>query len=362
MCVPRRSGAFGLGTSRKRVSVRRRGEPRTLYLAEHRSEAGYVELANDPNRLFVVSAGSLSGLGPTLLELRDKRLLRVATSAGDELTVHARGVLGVHAKKSESGWTLISPANAPADAEKIRRVLDDLALARASAFEDTPEPREKYGLASPEVEVLVRAGDVEERLGLAQADARTWLERAGDPVILEANERVISNLPREFFDYREKRVLTLDVEQVRALEIDFPREQKKHRLKREGETWKADRRGWSCSLSRSRICAYLRSMRRASRRRSLDRAQVGLDRAAVVRAYDRSGKAARRARRRSRSWRLRSAALSSQSPLVWRVTNDIGRELPLSPEAFTNLLVKSSPAAAPPEALPEEEPPAATSP
>jgi hypothetical protein len=345
--------AFGLGTSRKRVSVKAGdGEPRTLYLGGSTPIGGgrYVELANDPNRLFVVSAGSLSGLGPTLLELRDKRLLRVATSAVDELTVHARGVLVVHAKKSESGWTLISPENAPADAEKIRRVLDDLALARASAFEDTPEPREKYGLASPEVEVLVRAGDVEERLGLAQADGRTWLERAGDPVVLEANERVISNLPREFFDYREKRVLTLDVEQVRALEIAFPRDGTTQRLKREGETWKADQAGLELQPLKVEDLLYAISAVDATglETASLDRAQVGLDPAlAVVRAYDEKGALLGELAFGDPHPERGLPALSSQSPLVWRVTNDIGRELPLSPEAFTNLLVKPAAAKVP---------------
>ena len=35
---------------------------------------------------------------------------------------------------------------------------------------------------------------------------------------------MIPNVPRAFFDYRAKRVLTLDVEQVRALELAFPRD------------------------------------------------------------------------------------------------------------------------------------------
>ena len=352
---------FGLAESRKRVAVKAgEGEPRTLYLGGNTPVGGgrYVELGNDPNRLFVVSAGSLDGLTPTLVELRDKRLLRVAPSAVDELTVSASGVLIVHAKKIDSVWMLVEPENAPADAEKIRRVLDDLALARASAFEDEPKPRAKYGLASPEIEVTVRAGEIEEQLSLAKADGRSWLERSGDPVILELNERVISNVPRRVFDYRAKRVLTLDVEQVRALEIAFPRDNQTHRLKREGEAWKSDEATLELQPQKVEDLLYALAAVNATglEEVSLDRAQVGLEPAlAVIRAYDEKGALLGELAFGDPHPDRGLPALSSQSPLVWRVTNDIGREVPLSPEAFTNLLLKSAPAPAPaPSADPEE--------
>ena len=358
---------FGLAASRKRVAVKAGdGEPRTLYLGGNTPVGGgrYLELANDPNRLFVVSAGSLGGLTPTLVELRDKRLLRVAPSVVDELTVRAGGVLVVHALKSDAGWMLVEPENAPADAEQLRRVLDDLALGRASGFEDEPKPRAKYGLSRPEVEVTVRAGEAEERLELAQADGKSWLARAGDPVILQVNERVLSSVPRMFFDYRAKRVLTLDVEQVRALEISFPRTDQTHRLKSDGEVWKSDEAGLELQPQKVEDLVYALSALEATslEAASLDRAQIGLEPAlAVVRAYDEKGTLVGELAFGDPHPDRGLPALSSQSPIVWRVANDIGRDVPLSPEAFTNLLVKAAPAAAP-AVEPAAEPDAPASP
>lgn len=340
---------FGLGGERKRVAVKAgEGEPRTLYLGGDTPVGGgrYVELASDPNRLFVVSAGSLGGLAPSLVELRDKRLLRLAPDAVDELTVRAGGALVVHAKRTEAGWALVEPESAPADAERVRRVLDDLALGRASGFEDQPKAAKEYGLDSPQVEIIARAGDVEEQLELGTADSKTWLERAGDPVLLEVNERALTSIPRAYFDYRAKRVLTLDVEQIRAIELAYPRSNETQRLKRDGEVWKAEEAGVELQADKVDELAYALEAVDATglEEASLDRAQIGLEPAlAIARFFDEKGALLGELSFGDPHPDKGLPALSSQSPLVWRVTNDIGREVPLSPEAFKNLLVKSGP-------------------
>lgn len=351
---------FGLAASRKRVAVRSgEAEPRVLFLGAATPVGGgrYVELAEDAKRLFVVSAASLGGLEPSLVELRDKRLLRLAPGQVQELEVLSGQTRIVRAKRSDSGWELLEPEKAPADAEKIQRVLDDLALARASGFEDAPRAMAEYGLASPEVELVARAGDAEERLRLGSRDGGHWLERAGDPVILAVNERVSSSVPRQFFAYRQKRVLTLDVEQVHSLEIEFPRESQTKRLVREGELWRLEPKGPELKPLEVEDLLYALAALDATALESgsVDRKTIGLEPPlAVIRAQDASGGPLGELSLGDPHPELGLPALSSQSPLVWRVSNDLGREVPLSPEAFVNLLVKSAPAAAPGAAAPAE--------
>ena len=354
---------FGLGAQRKRVAVKAgEGEPRTLYLGGDTPVGGgrYVELANDPNRLFVVSAGSLHGLTPTLLELRDKRLLRLAPDAVDELGVRAGGTLIARAKKTEAGWTLVEPENAPADAERIRRVLDDLALGRASAFEDAPKPAKQYGLDRPELEIVARAGEREERLTLGTADSKTWLAARGrsrDPrgERARAHQRAarVLRLPREARADARRRAGARDRARVPAPERDAPPEARRRGLdvRRTPES--------SCSRRRSRSSPTRSrpSTRPASRRRaSTARRSASSPPLAVVRAFDEKGALLGELSFGDPHPDKGLPALSSQSPLVWRVANDIGREVPLSPEAFTNMLVKSAPpkpAATEPAAEPE---------
>lgn len=356
---------FGLGAKKKTVDVYvGEAAPQALSLGGPTPVGGgrYVELASDPKRLFVVSAASLSGLEPPLLELRDRRLLRIGTGAADELVVRSGGVLVARAKKGDDGWQLVEPEAAPGDAERIRRVLDDLALARASAFEDAPKAPEAYGLAKPALEIEVHAAGAAETLAIGEANGKTWVQRAGDPVLLEANERVRTGVPTSFFDYRAKRVLTLDAEAVHAVEIAFPAAGQSHRVTRDGEKWQAAEPGVELKPLAAEDLVYALATLDATsvEEASLDRKQVGLDPAQVTfRAYDDKGALLGELSLGHLDPARGLPALSSQSPQVWRVAAELGRQAPLSPEAWTNLFVRSAapaPAPAPAGGAPASEP------
>jgi hypothetical protein len=170
-------------------------------------------------------------------------------------------------------------------------------------------------------------------------------------VILAVNERVSSAIPREFFAYREKRVLTLDVEQVHALEIEFPRAAQTKRLVREGEVWRLGPTGPEPKPLEVEDLLYALAALDATGLESatVERKSIGLDPAlAVIRAQDASGGSLGELSLGDPHPELGLPALSSQGPRVWRVSNDLGREVPLSPEAFVNLLLQSEPAPASP--------------
>jgi len=52
-------------------------------------------------------------------------------------------------------------------------------------------------------------------------------------------------------------------------------------------------------------------------------------------------------------------AISSQNSDVWRVSNDLGAQVPLSQEAYVNLFVKKPDVPAPPETAPPASAPPA---
>ena len=357
---------FGLDAKKKTVTVQA-GEaaPQSLSLGGPTPVGGgrYVELASDPKRLFVVSAGAIGALEPPLLELRDRRLLRLATGNADELAVKSDGKLVVRAKKGDDGWQLVEPETGPGDAAKIRRVLDDLALARASAFEDAAKAPETYGLAKPGLEVEVHVADAAEKLAIGEAGGKTWVRRDGDPILLEANERVRTGVPTAFFDYRAKRVLSLEVDKVHALEIAFPAAGQSHRVTREGEAWKAAEAGVELKPLAAEDLVYALADLDATGLdpEGADLKPIGLDPAQVTfRAYDDKGALLGELSLGHLDPSRGIPALSSQSPTVWRIAAEVGRQVPLSAEAWTNLFVKGpTPAPSPAPAPAEPAPPAA---
>lgn len=355
--APAELAQFGLGESRRTVRLfAGDAPPKEVFLGAPTPIGGgrYLALPTDPNKLYVVDSAEVSGALPTLVDLRDKRLLRLPTDAADELTVRADGALVAHAKKTEAGWQLVEPEAAPADAEKLRRVLEDVGFARATGFADTETEAQKASFQKPELQLDVHSPAGEERVAFAKADGKTWLSRAGDAVLLEVNPAVSTGVPTKTFDYRQKRVLTLASDQVHALELSFPRTGETHRfeLDASGSEWKSTEAGVELKpLKVEDLVLAVASLDATGLEPAgADRKKLGLDPPmATVRALDAKGAELGVLSLGDASPREGLPALSSQNSEVWRVSNDLGGQVPLSPEAYRNLFVKSAaPAPAPP--------------
>ncbi len=353
--VPADLEQFGLGTQARHVRVfTGAGEPKEVLVGGTAPVSGgrYLGLASEPTRIFVVDSAGASGLTPTLLQLRDRRLMRAASGAVSGLTVRKNGAVVARATKTDAGWQLVEPEAAPADAEKIQRTLEELSLARASDFSNPETRPEDYGFAKPDLELALVTPAGTEQLALASAGGKTWVRREGDPVLLAVNPAVQSGVPTTFFDYRAKRVLTLDTGAVHALELAFPRSGQSHRFERSGDDWKPVEPGLELRPLKLEDLVYAISSLEATglEPASADKKALGLEPAAVtVRALDAKGAELGALSLGDPAAPAGVPALSSQHPEVWRVSNELGREVPLSAEAFQNAFVKApepTPAAA----------------
>jgi hypothetical protein len=355
---------FGLGDAGSKVRVfTGEGEPKELVAGRPTPVSGgrYLSLASDPSRVFIVESSDVAGLLPSLVELRDKRLMRVSAGGADELAVRVRGQLVAHAKRSDAGWQLVEPTAAPADGEKIRRALDELALARATDFVDSPEKLETYGLTKPEVELWIHTPDTEERLALASADGKTWLRRDQEPVVLAVNAGVLSGIPTHPFDYRAKRVLTLPADKVNAVELAYPRSGESHRYQLSGSDWKPVEAGLEARPLKVEDLLFAIATLDATSLEApnADRKALGLDPALVkLTAFDEKGAELGTLLLGDASADKGIPAASSQNTDLWRVANDLGSQVPLTPESFKNQFLKPPtppaplgppPAAAPPK-------------
>jgi hypothetical protein len=345
--VPSDLAPFGLGPAGKTVRVfTGEGEPQALSVGRPTPVGGgrYLSVASDPGRIFTASAGDLYGLTPSLVDLRDKRLVRVATGGVDELTVRSNGQLVAHVKRTDSDWQVVEPDAAPGDSGKIRRMLDELAMARATDFADAPDAAATASLKTPELEIALHTPEREERLAFGRAADKTWLERAGDPVLLAVSPAAVSAVPAKTFDYRAKRVQTLESDAVKAIELSWPRSGVTHRFELQGSYWKSAEAGVELKPLKveDMLLAVAALDATGIEPAGADKKALGLDPPSVtLRALDAGAKELGVLSLGDASPDRGLPAVSSQGSDVWRVSNDLGGSVPLSVEAYTNTFVKA---------------------
>jgi len=139
----------------------------------------------------------------------------------------------------ELGWQLREPIEDPADADRTGRLIQDLYFARAESIVDAPAALESYGLASPAVEVTLgtEEGGTQATIALGRSDRGVYARVDGTGPVFGVEERVLDTVPRELFDYRFKRVLSIRRADVVAVRLVFARAGRTYRFELEDDRW-----------------------------------------------------------------------------------------------------------------------------
>ncbi len=359
--IPADLAAFGLGDGARAVRVfRREGEPLSLLLGG-KAPLGTTKYAlreGGARRLATVSDFALSSFEPALLTLRDKRVARLDPDAVDALHVTEKGTALVAAKREpgepdRAEWTLLEPAPGRGDGERIRRLVQDLSFLRATGFLDPPVDEQATGLAAPELELELGAGESRERVQLARAGGKAYARVAGAEIAFEVPDRILADVPRELFAYRWKRVLAVDDAKVARLELYFPRESAQYAFAKEGDAWKAV--GSDVEVESLRLDDVLYALRELEAVAELEGSSalgpLGLEPPKTrIEPKDAGGN--------SLGWielgesdAVGIAARASSGASLWRVAKTLGDDLPLGHEAFQNRWLQPKPA--PPAPAPE---------
>ncbi len=351
--VSERLEQFGLGEEgRQRIEVWT-GENGPVVLAlggespigAHR----YVLVEDDPSRVYTIDRYRGDSLRPALDRLRESRISRLS---GDEVTavrVRERGRVVAVAERVPSRtaeaddavleWRVLEPVADRGDPVRIRRLIQDLSLARASGFVDEPDELSSYGLDPPELEVELVAGEESEQLAIGRGGSQVFARRADDDVVYEIHERTLEQVPRDSFAFRHKQVLSLDPAEVQQIEIHFPRGGDSHSFVRDEEGWRAVKEGVSIESERPENVVFSLEFVEATgiEAEGADRGALGLDPPSVrVVALDEKGTELGWLELGDPTPGLGMAAVSSEGERVWRVRNDLAEDIPVGAEAYEN--------------------------
>lgn len=356
---PEDLGPFGLaeGAQTVRIFVRE-GDPIVLELGGKAPIGAlrYLRLGGE-SRIFTVEDWRLTTLRPRLTSLRDKRVTErePADVTGVRIFDHATLLAHLVASGGESpegdpagrSWRIIEPIEDAADGRQVQRMLEDLHFMRAIDFVDEPGDLSAYGLHRPEVVIELQAGEAWEPIEFGRRGEKVYVRTARHPSLFQVSERALADVPRTLFAYREKQVLEIDEDRASRIELEFPREDEvRYAFRREENEWKAEEPEVEIGSLRIEDILYaIRDLEATGlEERSVELATLGLDPPGVrVRVLDTEGEELGWVALGDPTVEGGTPALSGQNDRVWRVANDIGKDVPLTLEAFRNNFLEEAP-------------------
>ncbi len=383
---------FGLGADARRLQVHAGDASLEIALGKRApvGAARYVQVSTRPAEILVVSFADTSALEPDLIDLRDRRVASARPADVSAMVVRLTGGPTIRVERAVAGsgeedageggsgaagggegaaegdeaahgaWHLTEPLRARADGERIERLIDELDLARASDFVDAPAALADYGLDPPlaviELELArsrddaaATAGDIADvgpagpagplRIELGRTEDAAWVRRPGLPAVLQVRERLVDGLPREVFEYRHKRVLTLEGDAVTGIELVFPRDGAAYRFVRQDDRWRPE--DDTLQVDSLEVVDLLFAIEEldaiAAEAAGTPLPDLGLDPPRVrVTARDAAGAELGWLELGDPHPDRGLAARSSASEVLWRVRNEVGEDVPLSLDAFRN--------------------------
>lgn len=145
-------------------------------------------------------------------------------------------------KGANDTWTIVRPAEAPADRNSISDVVTNLAnLEEQRVVDENATDLKAYGLAEPRVDVTfhVDADKEPKRILFGEktpASSGTYAKLASNNRVFLVNTTVETAVDKSTFDFRDKAAIAFDQTKVTSLELAAGSET--IRLEKSGEEWK----------------------------------------------------------------------------------------------------------------------------
>lgn len=242
---PARPEEFGLDPPQAEVTLTVKGRDRPVVLqVGAKSPTGAWVFAREAGKPAVVAVGETIGRDAArpLADLRDRTVLAFDRGAVTGIDVEVAGERLALAPGEGGTWRLTAPRALAADVDVVNDFLEKLGGARAKEFvTDAPGPLGPYGLDRPATVTVWTGKDTARaartlRLGKVDAARKgIYVQRAGAPGVLLADEALWAAVPKTVAAIRDKTVVAYAHDKLQKVHIESPRGQVT--LAREGSTW-----------------------------------------------------------------------------------------------------------------------------
>lgn len=206
--------------------------------------------------ILVISAAQADRLAPQPLALRSRTIFDIDPERIDKVRVEHAGK-SYDLRRDAGGWSLVEPADAPADAERVAALANDLGRLRAKTVAGRADA-DTFGLANPSLTIRFSvmpppqpqpagsqpaesqpapasapAAPIEHVVVVNRPDDAVYLKKDDDAYVFEIDETVYNTFAAEFI---RNQLFDFPPEQIVSIRIE--REGKTLELIRDQEQWK----------------------------------------------------------------------------------------------------------------------------
>lgn len=189
-------------------------------------------------RLFLITSSQADDVKKKKLDdLRDKRLMEIAEEKNCK-SLLIRGAAVTEVRRVGDNWELSQPFRAPAEKWDVESLLAMLRTSESDGFaaDEAPDLAE-FGLDKPQLQLEVEdnTGKHALLLGKENGSGKIFAVRGGEREVFLVPKTTLDNLNKKPSDLRERRMVTLERDKIRRLEV-----QNAHgtiRLEKTGDGW-----------------------------------------------------------------------------------------------------------------------------
>jgi Domain of unknown function (DUF4340) len=186
------------------------------------------------NTVVEVSKGFANLFNITPNDLRDRKIARLNTDLIDHVTIDNPGLPKIVLGREENRWHFLSPANAPANATNINRLIQEINDDEVTEFvSDTATDLAKYGLDRPKLKITFssyssentaesNAGEVIlSTLEFGNAEnGITYARLEEEPYIFSIADQMYADLPKTMFSFRSLDILDLKRDELTSVTVE----------------------------------------------------------------------------------------------------------------------------------------------
>ena len=186
------------------------------------------------NTVVEVSKGFATLFNITPNDLRDRKVARLNSDLVDRVTIENADQPKIILAREENRWRFLSPANAPANANNINRLIQEINDDEITEFvSDTATDLVKYGLDRPKLKITFSSYSSE---NTAESNAGevvlstlefgnsengvTYARQEEEPYIFSISDQMFDDLPKTKFSFRSLDILDLKRDELTSVKVE----------------------------------------------------------------------------------------------------------------------------------------------